>query len=557
MKILILGGYGVFGGRLIELLCDSPDLNILIGGRSLAKAQAFCKRIECAAELLPLAVDRDHIDASLQEHNPDILVDSSGPFQEYGTDPYKVVEHCIRRGVNYIDFADGSDFVFGIDQFDAAAKVAGVFVLSGVSSFPVLTAAVVREFAKEIDIRTVTGGIAPSPYAGIGMNVMRAVLGYAGSPVSLMRAGMPSVVPGLTESLRYTISPPGYLPLRNLHFSLVDVPDLQVIPRAFTEITDIWMGAGPVPEILHRALNMLAKLRARLGLPSLTPLAPYCYWLLNHMRFGEDRGGMFVEVSGEGGEQKVTRSWHLLAEGDDGPYIPAMAIEIIVRKLLEDHRPEAGARAATNEINLDDYERVFAKRRIVCGYRSRTGDYKSAFEYVLASCMPQLPRSIAEFHCCADGSEWTGQANVRPASNPLARLVALAFGFPTVGGPTPVRVTVDREADQEQWHRQFGNSSFHSTLSLGHGLDEFLICERFGFITVSMAIVWNEEKLHFIPRRWRLGPLPLPRFLLPKGNSYESDNDGQFAFKVELAAPLLGRIVAYSGTLTLSHSGDT
>ena len=43
--------------------------------------------------------------------------------------------------------------------------------------FPVLTAAVLREMAKTMEIVSVEGGIAPSPYAGIGLNVMRAVVG--------------------------------------------------------------------------------------------------------------------------------------------------------------------------------------------------------------------------------------------------------------------------------------------------------------------------------------------------------------------------------------------
>ena len=42
MKILILGGYGVFGGRLARLLADRPDLELLICGRNLAAAAAFC-----------------------------------------------------------------------------------------------------------------------------------------------------------------------------------------------------------------------------------------------------------------------------------------------------------------------------------------------------------------------------------------------------------------------------------------------------------------------------------------------------------------------------------
>ena len=53
--------------------------------------------------------------------------------------------------------------------------------------------------------------------------------------------------------MRYTVAPPGRLPLRNLHFSLVDVPDLQLNPSEMPSIKSLWIGAGPVPAILHRA----------------------------------------------------------------------------------------------------------------------------------------------------------------------------------------------------------------------------------------------------------------------------------------------------------------
>ena len=42
MRLLIVGGYGVFGGRLARLLSDEPRLTLIVAGRSLAKAQAFC-----------------------------------------------------------------------------------------------------------------------------------------------------------------------------------------------------------------------------------------------------------------------------------------------------------------------------------------------------------------------------------------------------------------------------------------------------------------------------------------------------------------------------------
>ncbi|CAA9481812.1 MAG: hypothetical protein AVDCRST_MAG91-53, partial [uncultured Sphingomonadaceae bacterium] len=162
MKILILGGYGVFGGRLVTLLSDLVQLELIICGRDLGRAKAFCGRWSGQARARPLALDRAEIVAGLEAERPDLVVDASGPFQDYGADRYRVISACIDAGVDYLDFADAADFVFGVHEFDKRAEAAGVFVLSGVSSFPVLTAAVLREMAKTMDIVSVDGGIAPS-----------------------------------------------------------------------------------------------------------------------------------------------------------------------------------------------------------------------------------------------------------------------------------------------------------------------------------------------------------------------------------------------------------
>jgi hypothetical protein len=79
---------------------------------------------------------------------------------------------------------------------------------------------------------------------------------------------------------------------------------------------------------------------------------------------------MFVEVEGiEAGGRPMKRSWHLLAEGDDGPYIPSMAVEAVVRNALEGRAPRPGARAAVSDLELDDYAKVFAGRMIFTGIR--------------------------------------------------------------------------------------------------------------------------------------------------------------------------------------------
>ena len=556
MKLLILGGYGVFGGRLAELLSDCGQLTLMIAGRTERKAVAFCERYKGAATVIPLGLDRVDIAKALAVHKPDIVIDASGPFQDYGDDPYIVPRACIAAKVDYMDFADAADFVFGISELDDDAKAAGVTVLSGVSSFPVLTAAVLRKLGEDMTITNVKGGIAPSPYAGIGLNVMKAVVGYAGGPVKLIRNGKPYEAKGLAESLRYTIAPPGYLPLRNLHFSLVDVPDLQVLPATYPEIDNIWMGAGPVPEILHKTLNLLAKARAIFRLPSWEPFAPLFFKILNLMKFGEHRGGMFVQAQGikKGGlrdGKSITKSWHLLAEGEDGPYIPSMAIEGLVRKWLRGERPDIGARPATEALELEDYDALIKEREIYTGFRDDT--HRGVFKTILGDQYESLPPKVQALH--GDGQmTWRGNANVQSGRNPLAKLIARIVGLNVKAGENiPLTVTFKTDENGEQWTRNFGGQTFKSHFSVGTGRNTHLAVERFGIVKIGLALVIERgkdgDKLRFIPRRCTVLGIPLPKFLLPREESFEAERDGKFHFNVAVKIPIVGLIAAYEGWL--------
>jgi saccharopine dehydrogenase-like NADP-dependent oxidoreductase len=547
MRVLVLGGYGVFGGRLVRLLQDVHGLELVICGRSLDRARAFCASHHGVTRVEPLALDRADIAEALRARRPDLVVDASGPFQDYGSDPYHVIEACIAAGVDYLDFADAADFVFGVSRFDERAREAGVVVLSGVSSFPVLTAAVLRAMAATMEIRVVEGGIAPSPYAGIGLNVMRAVVGYAGGPVKLLRGGRTVDALGLTESRRFTVAVPGHLPLRNLRFSLVDVPDLQVLPPEHPAMTDIWMGAGPVPESLHRVLNLLAKARARFGLPALTPFSTLFHAVLNRLRFGEHRGGMIVSVRGRSGGRDVVRSWHLLAEGDDGPLIPSMAIEALIRKMLRGERPAPGARSAVRALDLDDYQALFARRAIVFGFRDDDGG--TIYRQVLGPAFDALPAPVRALHEGSGIRRWTGSATVRRGTGRVARLLCALVGFPDAARSVPATVTFTPEHGGERWTRTIGGKTFASFQAAGTGRDRYLLTERFGIATFSIALVRDGKRLLFVPRRWSILGLPMPQSLLPAGESFETEIDGRFAFDVTIRAPLVGLIVAYRGTL--------
>jgi Domain of unknown function (DUF4166)/Saccharopine dehydrogenase NADP binding domain len=555
LTVLIVGGYGIFGGRLVQLLQNEPRLRLVVAGRSLARAAAYCSTLaDARAVLVPAAFDRDEEpDRQLDTLRPDVVVDASGPFQAYGDKPYRLVQACIGRRMSYLDLADGSDFVAGIERFNADAIAAGVFVLSGVSSFPVLTAAVARQLSVDmVKVHAIRGGIAPSPYAGVGANVIRAIASYAGQPVALRREGRIVTAHPFTESLRYTIAPPGKTPLRPLRLSLVDVPDLKVLAELWPEARTIWMGAGPVPASLHWALTALAWLVRLRCIKSLLPFAPIMTLATNRLRWGEHRGGMFVEVTGEGATGvSIRRSWHLLAEGDDGPLIPSMAAAAIIHKVLDDNAPHPGARAAVRDLEVTDYEELFQGRQLYSGVREDNPVSLTTPLYarILGSAWDPLPVELKQLHAVKSTARFAGRGAVERGSGAFAGLIARAFGFPASGQDVEVSVNFDVRDGVETWTRTFNGKSFSSIQSEGRGASENLLCERFGPLNFAMALVCKRAQIHLVLRRWTAFGVPMPLWLGPQSTAHESVIDGKFRFDVEIGHPMVGLVVRYRGWL--------
>jgi hypothetical protein len=553
VRVLVIGGYGTFGGRLARLLADEGRVTLLLAGRSEARAKRLIGTLRSDAVLIPFHFDRDgDLAAQLAQAKADLVVDASGPFQAYGREPYRVAEACIDAGVSYIDLADGSDFVAGIAALDARAKAAGVFVRSGVSTCPALTSAVVRRLAEGwSDVRSVSAGIAPTPWSGIGLSVVQGIAGYAGKPVTLVRGGRAVLAPALVETRRVTIAPPGVTPLRNLHFSLVDTPDLRTLPAMLPGLRDVWFGAGPTPELLHRMLNGMAWLVRWRLIPTLAPLSPLFHQAINRLRWGEHRGGMFVAAAGEDGDRRpIRRSWHLVAEGDDGPFIPSMAAEALIRRMIDGQRPEPGARPSVADLELADFEAAFARRAIRCGVREEIEASEPVYRKVMAGAFDAMPDVWRAMHGLRTGAlRVEGRAMVRRGKGLLARIVSAGMGFPAEGDDVPVGVRFERRGNAELWSRTFGVKTFSSLQEPGQGRSMHLVVERFGPLAVAMAPTTRDGRMSLVIRRFSLFGVPLPLWLSPTAAAHEEIVDGRFHFDVEIGHPLTGMIVRYRGWL--------
>ena len=154
-RVLIIGGYGNFGSFIARRLAKDSNITLIIAGRSGKKAKTFAESLHAEWDVIDIQKD---FDSSLKKNKPDIVIHTSGPFQRQG---YDVAEACIRYKCHYIDLADGREFVSNIGALDKAAKDADVLVISGASSVPCLTSAIIDRYQSDFRrLKSVDYGIA-------------------------------------------------------------------------------------------------------------------------------------------------------------------------------------------------------------------------------------------------------------------------------------------------------------------------------------------------------------------------------------------------------------
>lgn len=536
-RILVLGGYGGFGARLTRRLLGRGH-HVMVAGRSLEKARAFCAGL---AGTEPVAVDRDgDLDELLAEHRPDLLIDAAGPFQGSG---HQVPLACIRAGISYLDLADARDFVTGIGALDAAARDAGVAIVSGASSVPALSGAVARHLAAGMDrVMQVELAISASNRATAGPSVAAAILSYVGKPVRLWRNRRWTRGWGWQTPRRETFVVEGAPTVRGRWVALVEVPDLDLMPAMLPGRPAVIFRAGTEIAAQTIGLWLLSWPIRWLGL-SATPLASALLPLQRLTRiFTSDRSAMSVRLTGEDGEGFVERRWTLIARQGGGPEIPTLAAVLIAEQVLAGRMP-AGARDAARLLELAAFEPLFATLAV----RHETIETRlppPLYRQVMGPSFDALPEAVRAMHrVCRDGGA-SGEARVERGTGLPARMVARIMGFPPAGTHR-LHVAFTEWNGVETWTRQFGSHAFTSRLRRKGAR----LVERFGPLRFHFDLPANAQGLAMVMRRWTCLGIPLPPALAPRSAAREWQEGEHFRFDVPISLPLIGLVVHYDGWL--------
>ena len=353
-RVMVVGGYGAFGRLICERLGREKDIQLVVAGRSAAKAQDAAAQLSAMSKqtVAYAVVDAERASPDqLAEFRPDVIINASGPFQAQS---YTLARACIAARCHYIDLADARNSVVGITGLDTESVAANVSVISGASSVPGLSSAVYLALRSRFSaVHTLEIFLSPGNHFNPGEATTRSVLSGAGRPVAVRENGHPATVYGWQGLRRRTI--PG---IGTRWFGHVDVPDLELFPAADPQLQTVRFQAGVEVSLFHLGLWALAGLKRAGLIADVATLTRPLMRAKEALSFlGSDRGGMLMTLAGQAHDgQPLTVDWSLAATHGHGPYIPAIASIILAKRLAHgDRPPPIGARPCFGLFTLDEF----------------------------------------------------------------------------------------------------------------------------------------------------------------------------------------------------------
>ncbi|MDA0785673.1 MAG: saccharopine dehydrogenase NADP-binding domain-containing protein [Proteobacteria bacterium] len=351
-RVLIIGGYGNFGAYIARRLAEDKSIQVIIGGRSADKARSFANSLTSAKHKATWRQFdyRTGLPETLAEITPEIVIHTSGPFQNQ---TYDVARQCIAAGCHYIDLSDARDYVAGIGDLNQEASEQGVLVLSGASSVPCLSAAIIDHYLMSFEtLESVEYGIATAQHTNRGLATTSAVLSYAGKPFTTLQDDRTKTVYGWQDVHRRTLRDVG-----RRWFGNCDVPDLELFTKRYPDLKSLNFYAGLEVPVVHLGLWLMSWLTRLHLLPSLEKLAPL---LLRISRlfdpFGSDVSAFFMHLTGRSSSGTfISRNFDLVAHAGEGPYIPCAPAIIMARKLARGTCTDKGARPCIGFVDLQTY----------------------------------------------------------------------------------------------------------------------------------------------------------------------------------------------------------
>lgn len=350
-KVLILGAYGNFGKHITAALAKD-HIPIIIAGRELQKAEKLRNQLtqittENNIEIAIFDANKE-LDKQLHILKPTVVINTVGPFQ---TADYSIAKTCIQHHVHYIDLADARDFVTNITCLDSYANENNVLVVSGASTVPGLSSAVLDHYQNKFKtIDSLTYGISLGQKTTRGLATTESILTYLGKPLKPWDDNHKTCFGWQDLYLQ------NYPELGKRWMANCDIPDLDLFVNRYN-LKSMRFSAGLESSLLHLGMWIMSYL-VRLGLPLHLPKHAKSLLAISHLFdwLGTANGGMHIIIKGTDKEGKPLEiKWFIIAKNGDGPQIPCVPAIIISKKIINNVLQIRGAMPCVGMVTLEEY----------------------------------------------------------------------------------------------------------------------------------------------------------------------------------------------------------
>lgn len=353
---MVIGATGHFGGRICRRLVGETNSRLVVTSRCAQSAEKFASELQILDEDYEIAAasldqDAEGFEAQLASLKPFLVIHTAGPYQGQA---YQVARACIQCGSHYLDLADGRAFVEGFGELNACALKANLLLVTGASTLPALSSAVIDSLRVEFStIEQIEISIAPAHQTPRGLGTIAAVLSYCGKPFRVLVNGQ-----WVTRFGWQNLRVQSYPALGKRLSGACDVPDLSLLPANISGLETVTFYAALEAWWEQLTLWLMAWM-SRAGLVSdWTKFVPGFDRLSRRLEsLGSSTGGMHVSLKGHDKEGLPTqRIWFLTAKDNHGPEIPCSPALVLARNLIKGRVESRGAIPCLGLMSLSDFD---------------------------------------------------------------------------------------------------------------------------------------------------------------------------------------------------------
>jgi hypothetical protein len=152
---------------------------------------------------------------------------------------------------------------------------------------------------------------------------------------------------------------------------------------------------------------------------------------------------------------------------------------------------------------------------------------------------------LRAFHGQPQGGRAAGALRVERGPGALRAWLGRRLQLPPAGEHVAVKLRVLVEGERERWVREFDGQPVETL----QWLEDGHIIEQSGALRVRLRLTVADGSFRIDPDRAWFGPIPLPRFLGPRGGALLEAGASDWRVDVTVSAPVVGLLVHYVGSV--------